>query len=1068
MKTRLGLAFLILAALTYAGVAKAQQMMHPYGGMGMGPSGVQPMVADFQVGMPGRMWIQSNIADRGLGYEGSYFTLGGKTHLFQDRLDGRWLGEFRAHYAYESEGFFGNFGIERVISIAPAGADVSLGGWFDYDDSAEGDFVHTFTQAGVSGSIKSRRWDLVGNGYFPLGTTDYALGDPTGQNCFLNHSIVLIPGIDSALNGFDVTFRMRPRALGMVNGSIDLGGYGYRSDLVDFFGGGRIRLAMQLLRGLVINAEVNQDERFDTTGVLQLGYIFGVNARGNEYSLGGRDLEPTLRNDHIVRFQQDLVLAIDPDTGAPYNVYHVDNTADVTIGDGRFETPYTTLLNAQNASSTDAIIFVHRGDGTTRGMDSGIVLKDRQMLLGNGVQHIIPIQGGQNFILCNDLSGNRPRISGKNNGNAVTLADDNVVRGFIIDGSAGGMANGIFGDGVLAGAPIDNGVIEDVEIFGAILHGVFVNDLSGDWNFARNDIHDNGFDGILLTNACDPTSIFNFEDNDVSRNGRDGIHMVDWDAASLTFTRNFTDLNGRDGVRLENFKNGSGDGATVRFLSHSADSNQGNGINIIGGDGDLRFLNSLITNNLGDGIRIQNWTNTNASHITWIDATSGNSTITGNGVGAGAGIHNLLEAGTQRLLITDSVVDGNGVGILSTADNIGTSLRTQIINNFSVAGNNSDGIRLESIGGASHTALIDNSTAPLGDLDMSGNGATGGNGIRLLVGDLVGTTSTMDAVIRNVNIANTTTGNGLIANVVQDGNLRLLFENSTVDSSGLDGVNLSIDTIANLAINTINLRNLQLTDNGDNGIDLVTGTDTFTDVTVINTTITNAATAGSDGFSIAAFGDDTVVGNDNRTRVFLQGSTISNYTQSGFFANAFGDASLFLELDANQIVDNGPGIDPTALPFFSGLEINGFDSSELNIRMTNNLVTRNFEQGLSLFVGGTSSANVFLGNNNFSGNDLGEDVNTVPPESFLLDFQAINGLTATTCIAMSNNFFTLPAEFTNLSFLGAFDLELDGATNNFAGGTAFTAITFPPFGTFCQPAIAAEEAAFLADGFPPR
>ncbi|MFO0260077.1 MAG: hypothetical protein ACK53V_00495, partial [Planctomycetota bacterium] len=516
MKKRLGLALAGLAALAFGEVSTGQQMM-PGGGMPMGPAVAQPMMADFQVGMPGRMWVATNLADQGLGYQGSYLTLGAKTHLFQDAFDGRWVGEMRGHYAWESSGFFTNIGLERVYSIKAAGADVSLGGWFDYDDDQDRDFSHSFTQLGLTGSIKTRRWDLIGNGYFPLGTTDYSQGDPTGANCFFNNAIVLQPGIDSALRGFDVTMRIRPRALGMVNGSFDLGGYGYQSDFVDFFGGGRVRFGMQLLQGLIISAEVNQDDRFDTTGVLQLAYLFGVNARGNEFSMAGRDLEPTLRNDHIVRFRQDVVLAIDPDTGAPYNVYHVDNTADPGFADGRAQTPFTTLAAAEAAAGTDAIIFVHRGNGTDFGMSNGIVLKDRQMLLGDGSAHLIPIQGGQFFELCNDLGTDRPRISGNAGGPAITLANDNVVRSIIIDGSAADTGNGIFGTGV------NNGVIEDVAINDTILNGIALNNFTGDWQFNRNTITTSGFDGIRLTNNTDPTSVLSFEDNDISGNLRDGI-----------------------------------------------------------------------------------------------------------------------------------------------------------------------------------------------------------------------------------------------------------------------------------------------------------------------------------------------------------------------------------------------------------------------------------------------------------------------------------------------------------------------------------------------------------------
>ena len=167
---------------------------------------------------------------------------------------------------------------------------------------------------------------------------------------------------------------------------------------------------MQLEQGLIVSAELNHDDRFDFTGVLSVGMLFGAGARGTEYGLLGTDLEPTLRNDHIVRFQQDLQLAIDPDTGLAYNVFHVDNLA-AAGGDGSVENPFDNLLAAETASSTDDIIFVREGGGTTRNMNLGITLQDRQLLLGDGVQHLIPLADGTNFILCNDQDGLRPRIT---------------------------------------------------------------------------------------------------------------------------------------------------------------------------------------------------------------------------------------------------------------------------------------------------------------------------------------------------------------------------------------------------------------------------------------------------------------------------------------------------------------------------------------------------------------------------------------------------------------------------------------------------------------------------------
>jgi hypothetical protein len=142
-----------------------------------------------------------------------------------------------------------------------------------------------------------------------------------------------------------------------------------------------------------------------------------------------------MRNHHIARYRQEAELAIDPDTDLPYVVLHVDNTV-TEIGDGSFEKRYGSLLEAENASQTDDIIFVWEGDGATTNMDAGIVLKDRQFLLGDGVEHLIPVPGGtllapETMALSNNVDGILPVIENLTGGNVVTEANDNVVFGLI-------------------------------------------------------------------------------------------------------------------------------------------------------------------------------------------------------------------------------------------------------------------------------------------------------------------------------------------------------------------------------------------------------------------------------------------------------------------------------------------------------------------------------------------------------------------------------------------------------------------------------------------------------------
>ena len=78
----------------------------------------------------------------------------------------------REHYSYLSGDGFLNVGIERVFSIEPAKADVSVSFWYDFNGKDQNLFTHNFNQVGVTGQLKKEHWDFILNGYI--------LGGPAG------------------------------------------------------------------------------------------------------------------------------------------------------------------------------------------------------------------------------------------------------------------------------------------------------------------------------------------------------------------------------------------------------------------------------------------------------------------------------------------------------------------------------------------------------------------------------------------------------------------------------------------------------------------------------------------------------------------------------------------------------------------------------------------------------------------------------------------------------------------------------------------------------------------------
>ena len=984
MKTSLRLVCLMIAFFACTQAANSQQFAIPGGGApGFGGDGVfepaafQATGGDIGVGFPGRLWFKSSFADRALGFEGSYFTLGGKTRLFNDFLDGRWLGETRLHYSYDNGRFFGNFGLERVISIDRAGADVSISGWIDYDDDAEDGFGHTFTQASINGTIRTRNWDFVANGYFPFETQDFVeVG--TIDEFFFQNSILLSPGTDSALGGFDTLLNFRPQSLARVNGTVGIGAYGYGGDLNPFVGGGRVRVGMQLFNNLTVNAEINQDDRFDTTGLVSLGWAWGTNARSTEYSNLGRDLEATVRNDHIVRFTQQTVFAINPKTGDPFNVIHVENTANDATEDGTRENPFNALADAQLASSVNDIIFVHTGDGTTNLLDTGIVLQDEQLLLGDGAVHNLAIQNGLNFQFGEDNPALRPILSNVNGGDVVTLANWNTVRGIDIDAS--GANNGIFGEGV------ESGTIEEVTVTGALGNGISLDQIAGDWRIADTDVNSSELNGLLVQNAANGTNFeidnTNFDNNlngiqfidssgesiaisnttttnstvdgigfdnvvaesvsisnaTSTANGQDGLSFIDTDFDSLLIESTVADGNGRNGILLSNYDgdllsiigsstnnnsndglvledyiNSSGNGIDATVNVFNSNGNGQTGISVENGAGNLAFSELNAIQNGGDGLSLVDWT-TSADQSVSIESGP---TVANFNDNVGTGIDVELNQGSQNLSISGVNANNNFDGLVVDTRGAGTELDLDIVDNLSFSDNMNSGIAVNATTGSMIDLEIAQRAAFAGGALNVNNNLN--NGIEINAGGSAGDVSEIVANLSDLSVVgqnSTFFSNALLVTSNQDARVQLTAEDIDLSENSL-GVIIEVDNDGAPGEPNRFLFNRLNVNNTGVGVRLTSGSDSLAELVVENS-IFDTVNPGLSGVGPVFTADD--VGAGQGVDVIAQGA--NNLTRVTIRENSINNFFLAgIELEAGDSSQLLADIDSNNLQF------NGFDGS---------------------------------------------------------------------------------------------------------------------------------------------
>jgi hypothetical protein len=408
-------------AAGHGGSALAQM-----GQMGMAPVGgvVNRAAAGFanlNNNGPGWMYYGLNAADRGLGYQGSYMTLGAFIPYAEDDLGGFWSADLRSHLSNYG-GFFSNVGIVRKQFLG--GTLGGIGVYWDYDgdqnqyantwiNDTNGSYLFpggmSYNQVGVSGEWLTDYGNLRSNGYIPLGTTASTMGP------YVGHSLLGVLGVNAALAGADLEVGAYVPGLSDWAGMVSVGGYTFGNarynlpngkDVVPYFGGVYTRLDMTFLNNWDFSLQANNDSYFDWTGFARLTYRMGGSRRR---TVSDQVEQPMMRNEHIVRAYQQPVQALNPYTNKPWHVTHVDSATGTTSkaafaampmayaatpasGTGTAEAPVATLADAQLvATQPYDIILVHQGISNNQPYAGGFHFQaDNQFLVGQGSAMQLP------------------------------------------------------------------------------------------------------------------------------------------------------------------------------------------------------------------------------------------------------------------------------------------------------------------------------------------------------------------------------------------------------------------------------------------------------------------------------------------------------------------------------------------------------------------------------------------------------------------------------------------------------------------------------------------------------
>lgn len=537
--------------------APSQLAYAQMGGMGQGamaPTGgiVNRAVAGFQnlnENGPGWLYYGINAADRGLGYQGSYMTLGGFIPYAEDDLGGFWSADLRSHLSNYG-GFFSNVGVVRKQFLG--GTILGLGVYWDYDGDqnqysnttitdTSGSYVfaggQSYNQVGVSGEWLTDYGNLRSNGYIPVGTTAQTMGP------FVGNSLLCTPGINAALAGADLEVGAYIPGLSDWAGMVSVGGYAFGNarynlangqDVVPWFGGVYTRLDLTLVENWDFSLQYNNDSYFDSTGFARLTYRMGGSRRRN---VPDQMEQPMMRNEHIVRAHQAPEQAINPATSEPWTVFHVDNSTSVAAGgNGTVEQPFTNLTEAQGTATNEYdIVFVHMGQSSAvpyEAPSNGYEFQaNNQYLVGEGTSLKIPsLNCGQVMISSQVPSNNYPVImaSGTGVGPAINLGGTHTnvtVDHLRITSSPVGISSGTGG---LQAGQVAN--VNDVQIVGtgAGQRGIELTGTAGTFNLTSLSLANLTRDGIAVLGSGSASDIqVNLTGSKISNTTGSGILVQD-------------------------------------------------------------------------------------------------------------------------------------------------------------------------------------------------------------------------------------------------------------------------------------------------------------------------------------------------------------------------------------------------------------------------------------------------------------------------------------------------------------------------------------------------------------
>jgi hypothetical protein len=323
-----------------------------------------------------------------------------------------------------------------------------LFGLYCYYDARQGEKGLFAQQVSPGLELLGKRMEYRVNGYFPVGPRR-SHGYDSQFHKFDGNSLFMKFRKKYVLLGADAEVGAHVTQSTNHDVYFGIGPYYFTGDPLTAWGG-KARFLWRYQDYVALEASYSYDHLFKNIvqGSVSFSYPFGPKVHrkrqdcktGENLALSRAAFAPYRFEIPVVKRKTIKQKAINPATNAPFRALFVNNLSHSA---GTFESPFSTLNAAQNASVPNDIIYVYPGDGTTNGMNSGIILKDGQFLFGSATFHPLKTKHGR--IVIPPFSATPPSLT--NAGSIVTLGNSCEVSGLYliatqaasnaIDGSAG-------------------------------------------------------------------------------------------------------------------------------------------------------------------------------------------------------------------------------------------------------------------------------------------------------------------------------------------------------------------------------------------------------------------------------------------------------------------------------------------------------------------------------------------------------------------------------------------------------------------------------------------------------